>query len=54
MWTAAVYMWNCLPPEVTSASSLTTFHTQRFCSLNHILTFGLSDIFVSTRCLQWT
>ena len=25
--------------------------SRRFCSLSHILTFGLSDIFVSTRCV---
>ena len=39
---AAPQASNCLPPEVTSAPSITTFRTRlkTFCSL----TFGLSDI----------
>ena len=47
---AGPWVWNCLPPEVTSAPSLTTFRTRlkdvsvRFC----FLTFDSSDIFVYT------
>jgi len=45
-------MWNCLPPEVTSAPSLAAFRTQlkTFPFTESYLTFNLSDIFASTHC----
>jgi len=54
---AGPQVWNCLPPEVTSAPSLwrpSALDSRRSCSPSHILTFGSSDSFVSTQCLQWT
>ena len=44
-------VWNCLPPEVTSAPwRPSTLDPRRFYSLSHILKFGLSDVY-STHCL---
>jgi len=54
---AGPQVWNCLTPEVTLALSLATFRTRlkrRFCLPSYVLTFGLSDIFASIHCLQWT
>jgi len=46
-------VWNCLPPEVTSAPSLTTFRTRlKTCLFTESYPdIRLSGIFVSTHCL---